>query len=161
MGESIISPLQIDGKCKAFQHLSALIKDENIGKIVSVYPNDKNEINDVYMLFVNQIYDNVKDNNVNKVLEIIGRSKMRSIVKKSVMTIFYGVTIHTALKKIKVMIKKFYGVYDLEDIMSREDFFNYIRNQYRLFRSKRRDFKKYTDLFKLLKSRPSSTRGSK
>lgn len=158
-GESIISPLQIDGKCKAFQHLSALIKDENIGRIVSVYPEGKSKFKDIYMILVQQIYEKAVNPQVKEALNIIGPSKMRSIIKKSVMTIFYGVTVYTAMIKIRSSLTRYFNVYELNKVVHIKVLYKYIKEQYGLFRRNKKDFKKYSDLFSLLKSTPSSAMG--
>lgn len=100
--ESFVSriPVSMDGSCNGLQNLSAMLRDEVGGKATNLTDNDTME--DIYRRVAeaalsrleNARYDSTEEENCR--LKWLSHGVSRSVVKRSVMTTPYGVTLRSA-----------------------------------------------------------------
>ena len=90
-------PIQLDATCNGIQHLSLLSKNMNLAKYVNILSNiDSEKPNDLYDITIKYINNKIYDE-VNKSPEYINLKELnlnRSVIKRSIMTISYNVTIN-------------------------------------------------------------------
>lgn len=146
--ENFIShlPIYIDATCNGLQHLSAMMNDLSLGKYVNIFKSSYNDIpKDIYSEMVLKVKNDITEliKSDKSFIKLEQLNIIRSFVKRSIMTIPYGVTIkgiseqlisdHFVLSpKSKELKKRVYHIVDSE-----------ICNQYILF--------SYKDIFNLAK----------
>lgn len=97
-------PIYLDATCNGLQHLSTMINDTNLAKLVNIVESNKNEIpNDVYTYMTsnveNKIEEYIKDNSSLVILKNIRIN--RKLVKPGIMTVTYGSTSRGIANRLK------------------------------------------------------------
>jgi len=108
-------PVQLDGSCNGLQHYAALGRDEWGGKAVNLSPSDRPQ--DVYSVVLGIVKKKVQSHRLSgtdeqcalaEQLENLGLLQ-RKVVKRTVMTICYGVTSIGAIAQVQREIQDLVG----------------------------------------------------
>lgn len=102
------TPVFLDATCSGLQHLSAMLKDSQLGALVNlVYKTNDDEVSDIYKELVDPTNEAINSYGKDKTKNFKKLSSIkldRSILKHSIMTQVYNVTINGIYRQ---LIKKF------------------------------------------------------
>jgi len=97
-------PVQMDGACNGSQHWAAIMRDEDLAKLVNIIPNEVPQ--DLYQYVANKSTEHLNDNKENpwykKFLEYWKGNLDRKITKRSTMCDAYGLTFYGIQKYMKL-----------------------------------------------------------
>jgi len=101
-------PVTLDASCNGYQHISALMRDKKLAKLVNILPSGKNKIRDLYSVVAHEAkeyYEGEGGNDLRTILKKNGFSKeelnqisegeyffQRNLAKQPVITTSYGST---------------------------------------------------------------------
>lgn len=99
-------PIAMDGTCNGLQNFSAMLRDAIGGKAVNLTPSDKPQ--DVYQEVVNVVSGMIEKDTANGVdhAHLWVEKLDRSIAKRNVMTVPYGVSLYGMRDQIQVELEK-------------------------------------------------------
>lgn len=98
-------PIHMDGTCNGLQHYAALGADTEAAASVNLMPGDTK--NDVYITVLNRVKKKVQqdvnsgDDDVSNLAKQVYPLLSRKVVKQTVMTTVYGVTLYGAFRQIR------------------------------------------------------------
>jgi DNA-directed RNA polymerase len=109
-------PIHQDGSCNGLQHYAALGADEEGGRSVNLIPLPNNEKGDIYTKVLKIVKEKVvldiKKDPTNQIAIIANEILSRKLVKQTIMTTVYGVTVYGGAAQISARIKDI--IQDLE-----------------------------------------------
>lgn len=98
-------PIHMDGTCNGLQHYAALGADTEAAISVNLMPNDTK--NDVYITVLDRVREKVRGDFASSKSDVSNLAKevypllTRKVVKQTVMTTVYGVTLYGAFRQIR------------------------------------------------------------
>jgi DNA-directed RNA polymerase len=102
-------PIQLDASCNGIQHLSIMSANSNLAKLVNLMPSDYcDEPYDLYSIVLDEINKKivklVEEDSKHILLKKLNLD--RKLVKRSIMTIPYNVTLHGVVDHLQEFFKK-------------------------------------------------------
>lgn len=102
-------PIHQDGSCNGLQHYAALGADEEGGRSVNLIPLPNNQRGDIYTKVLDIVREKVLKDIPKRQIALVAKEILsRKLVKQTIMTTVYGVTVYGGSAQIASRIKDIY-----------------------------------------------------